>query len=144
MSKRNGFLHAYLVLAFIYGMIGILDSILLFIRLDSLIYSVTIAIIGMLFFLLSILAIALFHHKGVKRIYYALPIYNIAAYSTYFIIGVSVAATFTIGTSLIIAQVMTSLFEVAFSFYLLTKFRKNQIASLPTPQMKNSPPPSNG
>ena len=126
MKKKKGFLKTYLLLALIFGLYGLLDSVLTFFNVLNNIYVYLAFILPFLFFVFSIIAIPIFHHQRLERIVYVLPIYHILSYLIFFAFAFILSFFWLvhgwIWILIIILGFLTSIFEIWFSYYLLKRF----------------------
>ncbi len=126
MRPRLGFLHFYLYCTLIIGLLGLTDALLTFLKITPLLYVRIVTLVLFLFVFFNILSIALFRRQNLEIIVYVLPIYHIASYVLFLSLGLYLAFTAIIplwlSFVLIGLQVVSSLFELGFSIYLLQKF----------------------
>ena len=126
MKKKRGFLKTYLLLALIFGLYGLLDSLLIFFDVVTNIYVYIAFTLPLLFFVFSVLAIPIFHYQRLERIVYVLPIYHIISYGVFFAFAFILSFFWLvhgwIWILMIILGFLTSIFEIWFSYYLLQKF----------------------
>ncbi|MEW5896242.1 MAG: hypothetical protein AB1668_00990 [Nanoarchaeota archaeon] len=131
MKQKRWFLSLYLVVAVVFGVLGLIESILAYFTTAPQIipnyayyYSLAMAVFSFLFFFFNIFSIAVFRHHGVVRIAYVLPAYYLICYVLFFILGFAFAGI-TVGwvtNALIAASTLTSLFEIGFGLYLMKRF----------------------
>ena len=125
MPKKRGFLLTYLVLAIFVGVLSLVDSILAFLEITSNIFLIFLSIILIMFFFLSIVAIALFHHHRIERLAYVLPVYYIISYLVFFGIGALITLkqidSSAVFISLTIIGLLASFFEIGFSIHVIRK-----------------------
>ena len=126
MRPRLGFLRFYLYCTLIIGLLGLTDALLTFLKITPLLYVRIVTLVLFLFVFFNILSIALFRRQNLEIIVYVLPIYHIASYVLFLSLGLYLAFTAIIplwlSFVLIGLQVVSSLFELGFSIYLLQKF----------------------
>ena len=126
MGPRLGFLHFYLYCTLIIGLLGLTDALLTFLKITPLLYVRIVTLVLFLFVFFNILSIALFRRQNLERIVFVLPIYHIASYVLFLSLGLYLAFKTIIplwlSFVLIGLQVVSSLFELGFSIYLLQKF----------------------
>ena len=123
MKTKRWFLKTYLIAALAYGLLGLIDSGFVIFRFQSTAFTRVLFSISFLFFFLSIAAIAFFGHHRVQRIAYVLPIYHLVSYLFFIVLGFILASMETfqkwVWLSLLIIGILTSLFEIIFSVYLM-------------------------
>ncbi len=125
-KKGRQFLGIYLLLAFVFGVLGLVDSSFsLFNFGSSNIYEFIVLFLGFAFLFFNIFAIIHFINNKLEKITLALPIYHILSYGILLFFG------FVIGLyglsngmlfSLSLVGMLTSGFEIVFSIYLLKRF----------------------
>lgn len=126
MAGKKRFLGTYLLIALVFGVIGLLNSLSSLFGFSTLIYEAAVSVLALVFFFFNIFAWAHFIQDRLERITWVLPIYHLAGYVAFFIIGLVLSwkgmlATWTV-FSLNLAGMLTSTFEILFSFYLLKRF----------------------
>jgi hypothetical protein len=126
MEKRMRFLRLYLIVAIIFALLGLLDSILTLTGTLSTAYTYFISILAVAFFIFNIVAVVKFLRNKLENIVLILPIYNIAMYIIFFAIGIH--ATYALTRESIffysaIVGLVTSLAELVFAGYLLRRFK---------------------
>ncbi|HIG93052.1 MAG: hypothetical protein QT02_C0011G0013 [archaeon GW2011_AR9] len=117
---KKGFLQVYLLLAIVFGLLGISDASLTYFEMSSTLYSMLIISASILFFLFNVIAIAVFHYHRVDKIAYVLPVYHIVTFVMF--AGMSFwLTTYNSGLwlGLIIFGFASSLAEILFAVYLL-------------------------
>ncbi len=123
MKPKHGFARTYFIIAIIFGLLGLVDSMLNFFDVELPWYAATLSILLFFFLILNITAIIFFHHHHVHTIAFVLPVYHIISYVLFVGLGIWIAVTqFTapwLDVTLTGTEVVTSLFEVLFSFYVL-------------------------
>ncbi len=119
------FLKAYLIAAVALAIIGIADSVLLFLALELPFYSPAVSVFSFLFFFFNLLAFFVFYHQSLERIVYVLPVYYLVSFVVFGIAGVVLSAALlkSMFPYLVAISLLTSLFEFGFSVYLLRRFR---------------------
>lgn len=127
MEKKRGFIKAYLIIALIFGVVGLIDTSLTFLKLDSLIYASIMGMIVILFFLFNLLSLFLLIRYQAEGIYFILPIYHLLLYSALFALSFLVSiveslANFSWSVFIAIGY-LTALFEISFSLYLLKRIK---------------------
>ena len=125
MKPRMRFLQIYLIIALMIGFLGLLDNLFALISFTHPIYQSIVVAILFLFFFFNIFSLAIFWHHRVPRAAYVLPVYHLLSYLLLVSIGGVIAylsAIPELGRNIILAGgFLSSLFEVAFSSYLLYK-----------------------
>ena len=126
MGPRLGFLRIYLFSVLFIGLIGLADAGLTFFRISSPLYVRIVTFLLFLFFFFNIFSIAIFRKYPLPRIVFVLPIYHISSYILFLSLGLFLTIKNVIppclSYALIGMQVVSALFEMSFSIYLLTKF----------------------
>ena len=126
MKPRRWFLRIYLILALIFGLLGLSDSILSLLEVSSAIYSLIMVLVPFLFFFFNIIAIPTFHHHRAEKIAFVLPIYHIVTYILFiglaFVLFSMDNIHKLVETGIITIGLLTSAFEIGFSIYLLKRF----------------------
>lgn len=126
MKQKRWFLGLYLIIAVIFGFLGLVDSVLTYFAIApnyALYYSMAIAVFSFVFFFFNIFSLTVFRHHGVEKIAYVLPAYYLICYVLFFILSFALAEI-TVGwvtNALIAANSLTSLFEICFGLYLIKK-----------------------
>src|SRR3989338_1494786 len=127
------YLKAYLFIALAVGGIGFLDSSLNSLTVCPCSYQVIVDLIAFLFFIINIIALGLFWHQRNPSLTLILPIYHLLFFiilnlsASFFALNDSFSLTTLKMYNLI--SILGSLFEIAFSIYLLTKFKMIQFPS---------------
>lgn len=125
MHSRTGFLRAYLIIALLMGFLGLLDNIFALVNVTPALYQDIVVTILFLFFFFNLYSIIIFRRHKVERIAYVLPIYHLLSYALFVSFGITVifvaATPEWLATALIGLGFASSLFEIVFSAYLLTK-----------------------
>jgi len=120
------FLRTYLFSVIIIGLIGLTDAVLTFLKITPALYTRIVPLLLFLFFFFNIFSIAIFRRHPLERIVYILPIYHIITYIIFLSLGLYLIISGIIpdwlSLALIGMQVVSSLFELSFSVYLLKKF----------------------
>ncbi len=133
MKPKMGFLKFYLLIALLIGFLGILDNFFALINFTYPIYQYVVIAVLFLFFFFNLSSLFVFRHHGVERIAYVLPIYHLLSYLLFVGVGGVIAYLGTTPESwkliLLASGFLSSLFEVAFSSYLL--YRMDFSPSLP-------------
>ncbi len=123
MKTKMNFLRVYLYLAISFGIMGILDEILIYFNLTF--HSSIFSLLLIAFFFFNIISIAFFHHHRIQRIAYVLPIYYLISYLTFNIFAL-ILLKYNLFVNwnilLTIIAFLSSIFEIGFSSYLLDKF----------------------
>ena len=120
------FLGIYLLAVIIFGILGLIDSLLSIFRFtSSFFYTFIFLIVNTFFFFFNLFMLLHFIRNKIEKITCVLPIYHLSIYLLFFIVGVSLgmAGLFAAWiTPLAIIGILTSLFELTFGFYLLRRF----------------------
>jgi hypothetical protein len=117
---KKWFLISYLVLALLYGIVGVMDGIVVILQEVSNRYLALVSIIGLLFFLFNFLAIAWFHHHQVPKLAHYFPLYHLIIYVLFFVAGI---LTESLSSFLVYLGLLLSVGEVIFVFYLFAKLK---------------------
>jgi hypothetical protein len=124
MEKKKSFLQIYLWITLFFGFLGLLDNTLNFFNLNH-IFSTFVVIVAFSFFIFNIVALIIFFRSPLKKIYFVLPIYHLLTYIFFVGLGIYLlVSNLTLGwitLTLIITGIITSIFEIVFSIYLLKK-----------------------
>ena len=127
MTQKRGFVKFYLFLTIIFGILGIIDSLLVVFQIQSTIYDRIMGILLLLFLFFNLMAIALFQYYRVERIAFVLPIYHIISYGLFVFIGFwlifKAITSAWVSPVLIVVGIATSLFEILFSIYVLVSLK---------------------
>jgi len=130
MGIKLGFFRTYLYSVIIIGLIGLADAVLTFLRIHLPLYARLVSLLLFLFFFFNIFSMAVFRKTGLPRVAYILPLYYVISYVLFLSLGIYLAITAIIPSwlslTLIGIQLASSLFEIVFSLYLLTKFSSDQ------------------
>ena len=125
-SGREKFVATYLVLALVFGILGLVDGVVNLVGVEVAIYSIVIGILSGLFFFFNLFAWVHLKHEKAEGITLVLPIYHVISYLLFFGLGIALGlmGLFFAGvfTFFVIVGVITSVFELGFSFYLLRRF----------------------
>ena len=125
MKEKKGFLRIYLILVIVFGLLGLVESILAFIGVtfNQYLYFSIIGII-IFFFFFNIISLAILKKQGVKRIAYVLPIYYIITIPLFFGVGVGlVLKESAILQFPFVISLISSLFEISFSIYTIIRLK---------------------
>ena len=130
MKSGFGFLRVYLLSVVIIGLIGLADALLTFLKIAPALYVRIVSLLLFLFFFFNVFSLAAFRRHQLPKIVYVLPIYHLVSY----IVFLSLALYLTIiavipswlSYTLIGLQLISSLFELSFSIYLLTRSESYQ------------------
>ena len=126
IEKKLKFLRIYLIIALAFGVIGISDSLLSLLKFSSTIYTIIVGLLAFLFFFFNIFAWVHITQAKLEKITWVLPIYHLLTAVLFTIFGIifSLAGLLTTGIIVLlgIIGILTSIFEVLFSFYLLKRF----------------------
>jgi hypothetical protein len=121
------FLGVYLIIAFAFGIIGLADGLLSLIGFSSIVYASIIIPLAILFFFFNIFTLVHFIQGKLAKITWVLPIYHLATYVLFFIIGLTLSIQGSLFDWVVIllgiTAILTSIFEIAFSFYLFRRFK---------------------
>ena len=125
MKSGLGFLRTYLYVIMIISLLGLTDAVLHFLKITPILYARIVPLVLFLFFFFNLFSIIIFRRRQLKRIVYLLPIYYLVSYIIFLSIGLGLSITGYTTTwlsfALIGIQAASSLFELGFSIYLLTK-----------------------
>ena len=139
MIPKRGFAKTYFIIALIFGLLGLVDILLSFLHKEPVWYASTISILLFFFFFFNILAIALFHHHHMENIAFVLPVYHLVSYVIFLGIGLWLSTQETllswIDPTLLTVGVITSSFEILFSFYLLAHVKNLEAGKTATSHM---------
>ena len=120
------FLRTYLFSVIVIGLIGLADALLTLLKISSPLYVRIVTLVLFLFVFFNVFSMAVFRRHQLSRIVYVLPIYHIASYVLFLSLGLYFSITQVIPSwvswTLIGLQIVSSLFELSFSIYLLKKF----------------------
>ncbi len=120
------FLKIYLILAWAFGILGLIDGILTLAGWKKAAVAQIIAVIAFFFFFFNITTVALFRRYHAEKIAYILPIYHLVTYFIFFWISLVLyylkAVPDIFFQVIILFSILLSLFEIIFSVYLLRKF----------------------
>ena len=126
MKSGPGFLRKYLYIVMIIALIGLTDAVLTFLKANFPLYVRLIPLVLFLFFFFNIFAIAVFRRHQLGRIVYVLPLYHIISYILFLSLGLYLTIRGIVPAwlsyALIGIQAASSIFELSFSTYVLTKF----------------------
>ncbi|MCA9459594.1 MAG: hypothetical protein KC550_03530 [Nanoarchaeota archaeon] len=135
-ENSSGFFKTYYILMIIFAIIGLTDSFLTYFAkslVEYIIWSVITSLLSLGVFILSIIAVIKFTKNQFSKITLVIPIFHIAYPVFLLIIGIiwgimSVASgnlinPQTIPVWLILIGIVSSLFELVFSGYILNKFK---------------------
>ena len=123
MTPKRGFAKTYFIITILFGLLGLIDILLSFLGKEPVWYASTISILLFFFFFFNILAIAFFHHHHMEDIAFVLPVYHLVSYVLFVGIGLWLVTRETlplwVDPTLTAVGVITSAFEILFSFYVL-------------------------
>ncbi len=126
MERLQKFLRTYLIIAILYALLGVLDSILQLIKYVTPMYTGLLSFMTFLFFLFNIVALVVLYKSNQERITLVLPVYHLALFLFFFLFGI-VTASLAIKENLFfgiaIFGLISSLAELGFGYYVLRKFR---------------------
>ncbi len=126
MKSGHGFLRKYLYIVMIIALIGLADAVLTFLKVNFPLYVRLIPLVLFLFFFFNIFAIAVFRRHHFERIVYVLPLYHVISYILFLSLGLYLTIRGIVPAwlsyALIGIQAASSIFELSFSIYVLTKF----------------------
>ncbi|MFP4403155.1 MAG: hypothetical protein ACLFPJ_02280 [Candidatus Woesearchaeota archaeon] len=138
MEKNNKFFKIYFILVLVYAIIGLLDSFVFSGMKEtfgqiSTIWMIIGSLFGLIKFILSIIALIIFIKKKFSKITLVIPIYHLVATVLLFIYGFAWGILSAVqGNSIneqlippgmIAIGIISSLFELIFSIYILSKFK---------------------
>ncbi len=125
MKPRKWFLRIYLVVALIYGFLGLSDNLSTIFNVGNNIYTQFLILVSFCFFFFNLIALAFFHYHRVEKLAYILPIYHLATYLLFLILGFILISIDQVPlwswTALVVLGNITSLFEIFFSIFLLRR-----------------------
>jgi len=121
MSKL---LEIYLYTALLFGIIGLIDSIIAPLFQLPIIYFNILSTLLFIFFIFNIIALVLFFNKKLAKKFLILPTYHLLMFILSLTLSWLVGSNILFSLSIIIG-IFTSLFETVFSIYLLTNLNKN-------------------
>ena len=126
VEKKLGFFKIYLIIALAFGVIGLSDSLLSLFQISSTIYEIVVGILAFLFFFFNIFALVHIMQDKLEKITWILPLYHLLSAILFTFVGIilSLKGLLTNGVLLSfgIIGILTSVFEVLFSLYLLKRF----------------------
>ncbi len=126
MERNLRFLHTYLYIVLFIGLVGLADALLTFLKITFPIYVKIVTLVLFLFFFINIFSIAVFRRHRLEKIVYIIPIYHITSYVLFLSLGLYLTILVIIppwlSVALICLQIVSSIFELSFSIYLLKKF----------------------
>ncbi|GEM_PF-6562063 len=125
MKPNFWFLKTYLIISLFFGTIDLIDNFLTFLKISYPWYTLLLSIFFFLFFFFNIFFLIIFRQHRVLRIAYLLPIYYLISYAFFFVAALFLSQLEVLPSWLvpatIIFGVVTSIFEMGFSIYLLQK-----------------------
>lgn len=125
MKTKKEFLKVYLIIALIYGILGLIDGSFIFFNFTNNLFSLILAFLSFIFFFFNIISLIIFRHHYVPKLAYVLPIYHLITYCLFF--GVGFYLFFKpdfydlTWIPLMITGIVFSLLEIMFCIYLLKK-----------------------
>ena len=138
MKKESKFFKPYYLLVIVYAIIGLLDSLVFSGMKEtfgqvSILWTVLVGIYAFAIFVLSIIALVLFIKNKLAKITIVIPIYHLVSAVLIFFYGIIWGVVSAvqgnpineqlIPPGLIVIGVVSSLFELIFSIYVLSKFK---------------------
>lgn len=138
MEQESKFFKIYFILVIIYAIIGLLDSLVFSgmketIGQISILWQVIVMIVVFAIFVLSIIALVIFIKNKFAKITLVIPIYYLVTTVLIFLYGMIWGVVLAVQGDLINEQpispvllvigIISSLFELIFSVYILSKFR---------------------
>lgn len=126
MDKIYWRLKIYLIVVFIFGILGLIDSFISVTTPTSSIYFIILTLVSFLFFFFNIFSLIHFIHDHLEKITWVLPIYHLIRWIIFLFLGL-ILNTFNLmaGNVLLIFSIigiLTSLFEILSSIYIFKKF----------------------
>lgn len=138
MEKDNIFFKTYFVLVIVYAIIGLLDSFVFSGMKEtfgqiSIIWIIIVSLFELAIFILGIVALVIFIKNKFSKITLVIPIYHLIAAVLIFIYGIAWGVLSAVEGNPIPEQLIppgmiaigtiSSLFELIFSIYILSKFK---------------------
>ena len=127
VEKKLKFLRIYLILTLVFGVIGLSDSILSLLKISSLTYSIILGTLSFVFFFFNIFALVHIMQEKLEKITWVLPTYHILTTILFTILGIILSLAGLLNQIaiflLIIIGLLSSIFEIGFSVYLLKRFK---------------------
>ena len=127
VEKKLKFLRIYLILTLVFGVIGLSDSILSLLKISSLTYSIILGTLAFVFFFFNIFALVHIMQEKLEKITWVLPTYHILTTILFTILGIILSLAGLLNQIaiflLIIIGLLSSIFEIGFSVYLLKRFK---------------------
>ncbi len=138
MEQESKFFKIYFILVIIYAIIGLLDSLVFSGMKEtmgqiSILWQVIVMIVVFAIFVLSIIALVIFIKNKFAKITLVIPIYYLVTTVLIFLYGMIWGVVLAVQGDLINEQpispvllvigIISSLFELIFSVYILSKFR---------------------
>ncbi len=126
MKDKRALVRWYVLAALLFGILGFIDTIIAYFSTGAISYFYIASLLFLFFFLANIFFLFYFIHNRLAKIFYVLPAYHIAAYIILSVAGAIVIfkefshPSISITFSLI--ALITSIFEIFFSLYLLKKY----------------------
>lgn len=124
MERLQKFLRTYLIIAILYALLGVLDSILQLTKYVTPMYTSLLSFLTFLFFLFNIVALVVLYKSYQEKITLALPVYHLALFLLFFLFGLataSLAIKENLFFGMAIFGLISSLAELGFSYYLMKK-----------------------
>lgn len=132
MPPKNRFLHFYLVTALLFGTLGLFDSLFTLTATPPAVYVTTLSLLLAAFFLLNLAAFFTFWHQQLEKVALVLPIYHILSFLLFVVLSLFLIRDSLPESAWInfpVAGILLSLFEMAFSAYLLHRFKRADIVN---------------
>jgi len=127
MEDYHRFIRIYLIFALIWGSLGVIDSILNLINLNSKYYIIPLSLLGLLFFGFNLFSVYRLRQEDNEPLIWVLPLYYIISYVLFFILGlVLIWANWYTSILVMVITIISLLFssgEIIFSLYLLKRFK---------------------
>ena len=127
MENKKRFLQVYLIIALLFGILGVIDASLNFFGSYSPMYGLIIAGFAFVFFIYNLFVLVHFMQDKLEKITLVLPIYYLVSYFVFFMLGLILVITGVLGGMVLwglnIIGLLASLFEIVFAGYLLRRFK---------------------
>ena len=138
MEKKGEYFKVYYIFAIVYAIVGLIDSLVwIFTQktgLDIPILKVMLPLFSLVIFAMSIAALVLFSTHKFAKITLVMPIYHLASAVFMIVIGVTFGIVSGINGAIVVPPglaiwgIVSSLFELVFSLYVLLKFQKKSLS----------------
>ena len=127
MENKKRFLQVYLIIALLFGVLGVIDALLNFFGSYPPTYGLIIAGFAFVFFIYNLFALVHFMQDKLEKITLVLPIYHLVSYFVFFMLGLVLVIMGVLGGLVLwglnIIGLLASLFEIVFAGYLLRRFK---------------------